>query len=290
MSTTSIPNASDFMATAPSRLGAPAVSNRPILRGSGSARPELFNRRFLESQPSPQLAVAAQAGDSEAAGELYRRTRSRARQAALAFCHDADADDAVSEGLTKALRRIGQLRDPAAVESWLVRCVIRAAVDLSRQRHRQPPTDAVESLTENAVRAGESAAEGAMAVLEGDAIAQAVRELRPDLRVLLYLRYEAHLSVQHIATALGKPAGTIRRQCVEARRMAGKHFLCHQLRPGVGECARVTDVLCQQHYRRPGTRVGRRTTEHLRRCRACRDRQSEVAAVLTEMGFRKGPR
>jgi RNA polymerase sigma-70 factor (ECF subfamily) len=262
----------------------------PERRHLDATHPRRPDRRSLELQSSAQLAVAAQWGAAEAAGELYLRTRTRARRTALAFCHDADADDAVSEGLTRALRRIGQLRDPAAVESWMLRCVVRAAVDLARLRYRQTPTDAVERLTESAMPAGESAAETAIGMLERDAIAAAVDELRPDLRLLLYLRYEAHLSVQHIASALGRPVGTVRRQCVEARRMAGKQFLCRHLRPGMGDCARVTDVLCQQHYRRPGTRVRRRTTEHLRWCRACRDRQSEVSAVLTELGFRGGPR
>ncbi|MDQ6616807.1 MAG: sigma-70 family RNA polymerase sigma factor, partial [Actinomycetota bacterium] len=220
-----------------------------------------------------------------AAGELFRRTRSRARRAACAFCCDGDADDAVAEGLTRALRRIGELRDPAAVEAWMVRCVVRSAIDLSRQRRRQPPVEPMDALVD-ATWAGESAAERALSILECDSMAEVVRELQPALRLLLYLRYDAGLSVQHIAVALGKPAGTIRRQCVEARRLAGQRFLGRHLRPAVGTCARVTEMLCREPYRRPANRVRSRASEHLRGCRACQDRQAELAAVLTELGVK----
>jgi RNA polymerase sigma-70 factor, ECF subfamily len=249
---------------------------------TGSLPPGRLDRRNLHVCPADQLAVAARSGDDEAAGELYRRTRVRARRAASAFCPDADADDAVAEGLWRALRRIDQLRDPASVEAWMVRCVVRAAIDLSRRRRRLLASGEVVRLFE----ATESAAETAMSRLECDAMARAVGELAPGPRLLLHLRYEAGLSVQHIASTLGRPAGTVRRQCVEARRIAGQRFLRDHVRPAVGECAHVTEHLCREPYRPSSIRVRRRTGEHLRRCPACRDRQQELAAVLTELGWR----
>ena len=131
-------------------------------------------RRLLPSRPSAELAEAARAGDTDAAGELYRRTHARARRAALVFCHEADADDAVAEGLSRALHRIDQLADPAAVEGWMVRCVVHAAVDLSRQRQRQRPSGDLAALTERALPAGESAADGALAIAERATMAAAV--------------------------------------------------------------------------------------------------------------------
>jgi RNA polymerase sigma factor (sigma-70 family) len=249
------------------------------------ARPSRTRR--VGSWPLAELAIAAQSGDVEAAGELYRRVRPRAHQAACAFGRVIDADDAVAEGLSAALRRIGQLREPAAVEGWMIRCVVRSAIDLARKHQRQPPVEAVESLIGGVVAAGESAAERAMSILEGDQLAEVVRGLHPRLRLLLYLRYEAGLSVQHIALALGTPPGSVRRQCAEARRVAGQRFLVHQLRPATGMCAVVTAALCQEPYRPSGARVQRRTGEHLRRCPDCRERQAELATVLTEFGYRR---
>jgi RNA polymerase sigma factor (sigma-70 family) len=245
-------------------------------------------RRLLPSRPSSELAVAARAGDTDAAGELYRRTHARARRAALAFCHEADADDAVAEGLSRALHRIDQLADPAAVEGWMVRCVVRAAVDMSRQRQRQRPSGDLAALTERALPASESAADGALAIAERAMMAAAVAELQPRLRLLLHLRYEAGLSVAEVAVALGRPAGTVRRQCVEARRVAGQRFLSRHLRPAQGLCAHVSALLCQEPYRPLSIRTRRQTVDHLRRCEACRARKAEVATVLSELGYR-GP-
>jgi hypothetical protein len=83
--------------------------------------------------------------------------------------------------------------------------------------------------------------------------------------------------------------GTVSRKCVEARRLAGQRFLGRHLRPAGGDCAPVAEVLCRQPYRRPSARVRRRTHEHLGRCRACRERQAELAAVLREVGGRPPP-
>jgi RNA polymerase sigma-70 factor (ECF subfamily) len=251
------------------------------MSGTGPSRPAA-----LASQTSEELAIAASAGDDDAAGELYRRVRSRARRAARAFCAESDADDAVAEGLTTALRRIRQLRDPAAVEAWMVRCVVRCAIDLSRRRQRRPCSDPLDGIGECRVPTVVSAADAALLARERESMAAVVRTLQPSARLLLYLRYDAGLSIQHIAAALGKPPGTIRRQCLEARRLAATRFLSGHLRPPVGACAGITAQLCRQPYRRPGARVRRRTAEHLRRCRACRDRQTELGTVLVELGHR----
>ena len=210
-------------------------------------------RSPVASLPSADLAIAAQAGDGEAAAELYRRAHGPARRAARAFCREADADDAVAEGLWRALRRIDQLREPAAVEGWMVRCVVRAAIDLSRTRSRQWASADVEAMCERATPAGPSAAEAALSSLDRATMAAAMAQLAPGPRQLLSLRYEAGLSVADIASALGRPAGTVRRQCVEARRVAGQRFLRCQLGPASGDCSRVSEWLCQQLGRRfPG--------------------------------------
>ncbi len=172
----------------------------------------------------------------------------------------------------------------------MLRCVVRSAIDLCRQRQRQQPTEAIDRLVDDVCGAGESAAEGALGALDRDSMAAALQDLRPDVRLLLYLRYDAGLSVQHIAMALGRPAGTVRRQCAEARQLAGERFLGRHLRPATGACAQVTDALCRLPSRQPALRVRQRTAEHLRRCPACRERQVEVDAIVGELGGRQGPR
>jgi RNA polymerase sigma factor (sigma-70 family) len=230
--------------------------------------------------------VAARSGDEGAAGELYRRTVRRARAAARCFCADADADDAVADGLSRALTRLHQLSDPAAVEAWMIRCAVRAAVDLSRQRRRQSPTGSIDALRQRVLPPVESAADAALTVLDQRVVALVLRDLPPDDRLLLQLRYHAGFSVRRIAETLGRPGGTVRRQCVEARTMVGQRYLGQQLQPPAGPCVGITDLMCRAVYRRLSDHSRGRIEQHLHRCRACRDRRRELADLLAEMGRR----
>ncbi len=239
-------------------------------------------------QSSSQLATAAKAGDTAAWGELYRRTVGPAQAAARGFCRPADVDDAVAEGFFRALARLEQLVDTGAVEAWLIRCVVRAAIDLSRQYQRQRPAGDLGARHERVLPVVESAADQALSVIEERALAAVVSQLEPGPRQLLRLRYHEGLSVRHIAGALGRPPGTVRRQFVEARRLAGERFLGRQLLPAAGECSAAIGLLCRSASRGPSALAGRRLDEHLRGCGACRDRQAELRARLAELGVRGG--
>ena len=52
----------------------------------------------------------------------------------------------------------------------------------------------------------------------------ALRDLaRPDLRVVVVLRYYADLSEREIATAIGRPTGTVKSRLHEAHRRLARH-------------------------------------------------------------------
>jgi RNA polymerase sigma factor (sigma-70 family) len=51
-----------------------------------------------------------------------------------------DVDDVVQETMLRAVRGVGELRDPAAFRSWLVAIAIRQVRDSYRDRLAQPPT------------------------------------------------------------------------------------------------------------------------------------------------------
>src|ERR1700748_3769456 len=50
-----------------------------------------------------------------------------------------DVDDVVQETMFRAVRGVGELRDPAAFRSWLVAIAIRQVRDSYRDRLAQPP-------------------------------------------------------------------------------------------------------------------------------------------------------
>jgi RNA polymerase sigma-70 factor (ECF subfamily) len=89
----------------------------------------------------PALAGAARAGDDEAFCSLARHQWARLVGLARGIVGDADAEDAVQEGLVDAWRSRAQLAEPGAFATWLRRIVVRRCVRrarLSRLRQLLP--------------------------------------------------------------------------------------------------------------------------------------------------------
>lgn len=104
----------------------------------------------------------------------------------------ADAEEVVIDTMVTAWERIGSLRDPAALRSWLLRIAARHA--LARRRR------AVPSLT---LLAGAAAKTSGEADPDRMALAEALDGLPPRQRACLSLHYYAGLSVVETASVLG---------------------------------------------------------------------------------------
>ena len=82
------------------------------------------------------LARAAQAGEMVGLGMLFERHRARLHAVAVGMLgYGPDAEDAVQDAIVIAMRRIGDLREPAAAGGWLATIV----VNVCRARLRRPP-------------------------------------------------------------------------------------------------------------------------------------------------------
>ena len=164
--------------------------------------------------PDAVLTRDAQAGEVGALGALLARHQAGMRATALAILgYGPDAEDAVQEAALIALRRIGDVRDPAAVGPWL-RMIVRNAcrmrlrarsreqlgVDLDRASTEPGPEQV---LDEHAMR---------------DWVWHAIDQLTPSLRMTLMLRHFSGVTdYEAIATACGIPVGTVRSRLSEAR-------------------------------------------------------------------------
>ena len=81
------------------------------------------------------LVRAAQAGDTAGLGALLERHRSRLHAIAVSILgHGPQAEDAMQDACLIALRRIGELRDPAAARAWLTTIL----VNVCRGQLRRP--------------------------------------------------------------------------------------------------------------------------------------------------------
>ena len=86
----------------------------------------------MRPPPTPDwnLVRRAQAGDTDAFGELVERNRKAVFRAAVAALGSTtDADDVAQEAFVLAYRKIGSFRGDAAFRTWLLAITWRKALD-----------------------------------------------------------------------------------------------------------------------------------------------------------------
>lgn len=113
------------------------------------------------------------------------------------------ADDAVQAAWAVAWRKLGGLRDPARLKSWLVSVAANEARQLCRRQRRRAVVELDLGTPDPGV------ADPADHVDDVD-LHSALDRLSADERALLALRYEAGLDSAEIGALAGRPASTIR--------------------------------------------------------------------------------
>jgi RNA polymerase sigma-70 factor (ECF subfamily) len=128
--------------------------------------------------------------------------RSRLERICSSLVGAADAPDVVHDVYLQARARIGQLRDPDALEAWLTRIAVRACYDLQRRRRRTVSYP--------------------MAVLEAptgrdSALVDLIEQLPPADRTILVLHYGHGYALDEIARLLDLNYATVRSRIARAR-------------------------------------------------------------------------
>ena len=130
-------------------------------------------------------------------------------RAVLRFCAaqtgPGAAEDCFQETMLAALRAYDQVRDPAAIRSWLFSIAARKSVDAHRARQRAP---------EPVAELDEPAADGDVAVPDGG-VWGLVRSLPGKQRTAVALRYLADLSHGEIGEVMGTSEAAARRNVFE---------------------------------------------------------------------------
>ncbi|WP_327238374.1 sigma-70 family RNA polymerase sigma factor [Streptomyces sp. NBC_01317] len=161
------------------------------------------------------LTRAAQAGEVAALGLLLERHRAGMRAVALSILGPGpDVDDVLQDAAVTALRRVGDVRDPAAVGAWLRMIVRNASRSLVRGAVPYRPIDDLPLPATDP---------GPEQWLERHALRdwtwEAMEELSPALRLPLVLRHFSTgvTSYERIAEACGVPVGTVRSRLSQGR-------------------------------------------------------------------------
>jgi len=145
------------------------------------------------------LVERAADGDRGAFADLYRSYGPMVHGVLLARVGRGEAEDLTQEVFLRAWRRLGELRDAAAVGAWLAAIARSCASDWARADGRRRGR---EGLAVRGSRGGEAA--------RADGVLGAIRRLPEAYREPLVLRFVAGLTGPQIAHCLGMTHGAVR--------------------------------------------------------------------------------
>ena len=169
------------------------------------------------------LVRAAQAGDIAALGALLERYRAQMMAVAVSLLgHHPDIEDVVQDACIQALRRIGDVRDPAAVRGWLIAIVANGC----RARLRRPSAETTDHFPDMPGTAVDSAEQILERIAVRDWVRTALDGLPPSLRTVVLLRYFSNASAYRtIAELCDVPVGTVRSRLHNARTQLAEQLL-----------------------------------------------------------------
>ena len=188
----------------------------------GSNFPEgwsiLLNVTTAAAIADRDLVELARRGETAALGLLLERHRAVLYGLALSIVRDRSAaQDVVQDAFVVALRRLDDLREPAATAAWL-RAIVRNAALMHLRRAREIPHDDPVAYAHRGSEPGPEAVLDALATR--DWVLTTLGRLPEDQRVTVLLRYftTTRQSYSQIAVVLGIPVGTVRSRLNLARR------------------------------------------------------------------------
>ena len=152
-------------------------------------------------------------GEAAAVAVLVDRFRRSAVDLAAALLSDEHmAEDAVQEAFLTCLRRLGDLREPAAFPGWF-RQIVRTACSRITRRRREVPSDPADPSVGREPSPLDRVQHDELRQVVREALAELPRSMR-DTAELFYLRELHHADV---AELLGVPKGTVKRRLHDAR-------------------------------------------------------------------------
>lgn len=137
------------------------------------------------------------------------RWASLVRAAVLLGCSHADAEDAAQSALVKVWSHWGRVQAAAEPDAYVYRILLNTLATSRRRRWwgERPTADLPEPTSG---QAGGRTADDTTTVELRDAVVAALRELPPEQRQVLVLRYVADLSERATAETLGVAVGTVK--------------------------------------------------------------------------------
>ena len=149
--------------------------------------------------------VATAHRESEAFEVLMADHLDESFRVAVAILGDTDeARDATQEAFIAAWRQLPRLRDPAKAASWLRRITVNTSISRLRKRARDRT---MAGALRFAAGDGGGVDDG---LVHRESLRTALWQLKPEHRVVLFLRFYEDLTVEQIAERIGIRQGTVK--------------------------------------------------------------------------------
>jgi RNA polymerase sigma-70 factor (ECF subfamily) len=186
------------------RLGWPDGEAGEWLPMSAEPAPERLERLPragpLRGLREGALVRDAQRGSSDALEELFRRHWRRAHRAAYLVIGDPSAaEDIAQESFLAAVRALDRFDRRRPFGPWLHRITVNRAIDFARAR----------ALRAESALQGEDQDPASPPESISDELLAALRDLNPEHRAVIVLRYVLEYSPGEIGEILGLPRGTV---------------------------------------------------------------------------------
>jgi RNA polymerase sigma-70 factor (ECF subfamily) len=150
----------------------------------------------------------ARRGDLAAFRELLRLHKARVFSIALRFTgRVADAEELAQDVFLQLHGALARIDSDAHLKHWLLRTVSHRCIDRLRQERRQPQLVPIESLARGAEP---EAAETGADPLARTQLRRLLRELAPDARAVMLLRFQEDLDPAEIALMLAMSVNTVK--------------------------------------------------------------------------------
>jgi len=160
------------------------------------------------AEAGPGSLERARGGDLQAFRELLRAHRARVFSIALRFTgRRADAEELAQDVFLKLHGTLPRIESEAHLKHWLLRTVSHRCIDRLRHDSRQPQLVPIEALAEGMEPDVHEAGHDPLA---GARLGRLLRELAPDARAVMLLRFQEDLDPTEIAGVLGMSVNTVK--------------------------------------------------------------------------------